>query len=666
MVNNELDFRTQFPALRCVMGDWTYYVTFMKFSDVDYWIKKTRDIHKSEGLRDMIQRELKPRANAIADYLIKQPERFFNTIVVGVNGGAPRWHPIRISASSSSGDLKLDADAEKSVGVLELQGNEGLFAIDGQHRVEAIKEALKRDKSLETDDLSVIFVAHKRDQKGLQRTRRLFTTLNRYAKPITKSEGIALDEDDAYAIVTRTLVEEFDLLDGYVHFGGTAALPASDKNHLTSIITIYDMAEAISIRDIKKRQQIKKQVRPGDQFLKELFDEQVRYWMLLKTNIPEYRQLFASKPSRAIAGKYRDAVGGGHLMFRPAGQLAFTKASRILMNRGFEMKLVVESLAQVPMDLNQVPWREYNAALVKRGSFMVWIDEAAISGWLNEQHHGRRGASCTYSDTAITAALLLKAVYRLPLRATQGLLASLLKVLQIPLPTPHYSTLSRRQANLKVIVPIRGREEGIHLVVDSTGCKVYGEGEWKVRQYGYSYRRTWRKLHLGVDEQSGEIVAVTLSSNNVCDGEVLVDLLQQVEAPIAQVTGDGSYDQRQCYEALSDYQELQGKPLRVTIPPQKGAAIWQSKRGTSRGTSNSSPRNENLHRMREIGRRQWKQESGYHRRSLAECAMYRYKTLIGDKLQARKLERQAREAFIGCVALNRMTHLGMPESYVVS
>ena len=185
---------------------------------------------------------------------------------------------------------------------------------------------------------------------------------------------------------------------------------------------------------------------------------------------------------------------------------------------------------------------------MQRGSFTVWIDEAAAQGWINAQLSGCRGASCLYSDAAITTALLLKAVYRLPLRATQGLLASLLQALGLSLPVPHYSTLCRRQASLQVAVSCRKPGEALHLVVDSTGCKVYGEGEWKVRQHGWSKRRTWRKLHVGVDEKSGEIVAAVLSTNTVSDGEVLPELLEQVPEPLCQVSGDGIYDQRKCYE----------------------------------------------------------------------------------------------------------------------
>ena len=306
-------------------------------------------------------------------------------------------------------------------------------------------------------------------------------------------------------------------------------------------------------------------------------------------------------------------------------------------------------------------WREYNAALVHRGSLTFWLDESALSGWLHGDLSGRRGASLTYSDSAITAALVLKAVYRLPLRGAQGLVGSLLKLMNVDLPVPHYTTLSRRQARLQVEVPRLGCGQGVHLVVDSTGCKVYGEGEWKVRTHGASKRRTWRKLHLGVDEKSGEIVAAVLSSNNVSDGEVLASLLDQVEETIVQVSGDGGYDQRGCYEALQDRETDQGQSLKVTIPPRRGARIW--KHGNN--TGERLARDENLRAIRQVGRKRWKQESGYHRRSLAESAMSRYKRIVGEKLQARNFSRQAKEAFIACLVLNRMNALARPDSHAI-
>lgn len=307
-------------------------------------------------------------------------------------------------------------------------------------------------------------------------------------------------------------------------------------------------------------------------------------------------------------------------------------------------------------------WREYNASLVQRGSVTLWIDQAVLAGWVNPQRTGRRGASNTYTDAAIVAALTLKVVYRLPLRATIGLLDSLLKLMRLEqLPVPHYSTLCRRQKILSVVVARPASGEAIHVVVDSTGCKIYGEGEWKVRQHGISKRRTWRKLHLAVDEASGQIVGAVVTTNDVADSAVLPHLLEQVEEPIAQLSGDGSYDKRPCYDTLTKRQEEQARPLRVTIPPRKGARIWQH--GNSQ--EERLARDENLRRMRQVGRAQWKEESGYHRRSLAETTMFRVKTIFGDKLSARGFEAQAAEAFIRCAALNTMTELGMPQSYAL-
>jgi hypothetical protein len=308
-------------------------------------------------------------------------------------------------------------------------------------------------------------------------------------------------------------------------------------------------------------------------------------------------------------------------------------------------------------------WHEYNAALVQRGSLTVWVEEAALAGWLEQERSGRRGASATYSDTAITVALLVKALYRLPLRAAQGLLGSWFNALKLELPVPHYSTVCRRQATVEVVMPepLHSRREPLHLVVDSTGCKVYGEGEWKVRQHGWGKRRTWRKLHIGVDEHTGEILAVALSSNNASDGEMLPSLLAQVEEPLSQVSADGSYDQRRCYQALQQRQNDQEQALHVTIPPRQGARIWQH--GNSK--RERIARDLNLRRIRQVGRTRWKQESGYHRRSLAETTMSRYKRSFGERMHARDFPRQARESFVNCVALNRMAQLGRPHSYTL-
>lgn len=194
-----------------------------------------------------------------------------------------------------------------------------------------------------------------------------------------------------------------------------------------------------------------------------------------------------------------------------------------------------------------------------------------------------------------------------------------------------------------------------HVVVDSTGVKVYGEGEWKTHQHGISKRRTWHKLHLGVDEETGEILAVVVSTNDISDGEVLPDLVNAIEDEIEQVSADGAYDQRQCYDAI------RGRNAKAAIPPRKGAKIWQH--GNSKTQRHN--RDENLRRIRRVGRKAWKRESNYHRRSLSETTMFRFKTIFGGNLSSRKFDNQAVELFIECAALNRMIQIAKPNSYEV-
>src|SRR3954466_2933131 len=213
-------------------------------------------------------------------------------------------------------------------------------------------------------------------------------------------------------------------------------------------------------------------------------------------------------------------------------------------------------------------WSAYNAALIARGSLTLWVDEEALKAW---RYSGptQRGAQYVYAEAAISCVLTLRAVYHLALRATEGLARSVVALLQVALPVPSYSTLSRRAAEMDVALGARPRATPRHLVIDASGFKVYGEGEWKVRQHGWSKRRTWRKLHLGVDEATGEIVAAVASEAGVTDDDVVPDVVEQVERPIRQVSADGAYDKRKCYEAL----EATG--AKVTIPPRRDAKIWQ-------------------------------------------------------------------------------------------
>lgn len=314
-------------------------------------------------------------------------------------------------------------------------------------------------------------------------------------------------------------------------------------------------------------------------------------------------------------------------------------------------------------------WREYNTALCRRGSLTIWLDEKAAASWLNTERTGKRGAPKVYSDSAIQCAATLGEVYRQPLRQTTGLLTSILQLLGLSLAAPHYSTLSRRRKALTVDFGTQRalrRDEPLHLVIDSSGFKVFGEGEWKVRAHGWSKRRTWRKLHLAVDANSHGIAAAVVTTPDMTDGEILADLLEQTDeltdqlgVRVGKVAADGAYDQARCYDAI------RMRDAQAVIPPRKGARIWQhgNKRDAQGNRLAPHPRDQNLRLIRKQGRAKWKRESGYHKRSLAETAMFRQKTIFGDRVSARSFEGQAAQLLVRCAALNRMTALGMPDTY---
>ena len=298
-------------------------------------------------------------------------------------------------------------------------------------------------------------------------------------------------------------------------------------------------------------------------------------------------------------------------------------------------------------------WSAYNAALKQRGSLTFWIDEEVLKGWLNTDKSGKRGASRTYSDLAIATMSTMGSVMHLRGRQTEGFLTSLFQLMQVDLPAGDHSTVSRRLGKLSIVLPVVEGSGPRHVVVDSTGVKVHGEGEWKVRQHGYSKRRTWRKLHLGVDESTGEILAAVVSTNNVSDDEALGDLLDGIEGEIEAVSADGAYDKRKCYDTIAE------REAEAHIPPREDAQYWDKEGETH-------ARNQTLNRIEAVGRAEWKRESGYHRRSLAETMMFRFKTIFGDTCSRRTFNNQAAELLLACAALNRMTHLGMPDSDVLS
>jgi hypothetical protein len=304
-------------------------------------------------------------------------------------------------------------------------------------------------------------------------------------------------------------------------------------------------------------------------------------------------------------------------------------------------------------------WRQYNQSLVNRGSITFWFDEHAISKWYSVERTDKPGRPETYSDDAIRCGLLIKAVFRTALRALQGFVGSIIKILGLDLVCPHYSVFSRRAKGLQI--PIRKLlkpGEKLNVVFDSTGMKVFGEGEWKVRKHGYSKRRTWRKVHVGMCVDSGQVVVSAMTSNNVNDDEAMIHMMGALEGvPLGDVLGDGAYDTVDCREVIHD---LGGRQV---IPPDKNAK--EQRRGLIPALKE---RDEAIRRIQELGsegRSLWKKEVGYHRRSRVETFMFRYKTVLGERLTTRREWTQSTEVLIKLDALNRMTELGMPQSYKV-
>ncbi len=300
-------------------------------------------------------------------------------------------------------------------------------------------------------------------------------------------------------------------------------------------------------------------------------------------------------------------------------------------------------------------WSDYDKALVQRGSITIWLTDDFEKEW---RHTGekQRGSQFDYSDQAILVMLTVKEVFHLTNRQTEGFMRSLFALMKVNLPVPDHSTLSKRGKALKVNLPKKSSQR-LNIVMDSTGLKIYGEGEWKVRQHGVSKRRTWRKLHVGANPEDGEIQAVILTENSVSDGDAVETLLQQIEQEIDQFAADGAYDKRKVYDSLNAH----SPEVDILIPPRKNARIW--KHGNTK--TQRLKRDENLRFIRKQGRQEWKKQSGYHVRSLAETTMFRLKTIFGDGLSARLIETQTTQALVRCAALNSMTHLGMPQSYKV-
>jgi hypothetical protein len=296
-------------------------------------------------------------------------------------------------------------------------------------------------------------------------------------------------------------------------------------------------------------------------------------------------------------------------------------------------------------------WAEYDASLRQRGSLTVWFSEEAIAAWRAKPRR-TRGGQPHYSALAIRTALTLRAVFRLALRQTEGLIGSLLQLLGLDLAVPDHSTLSRRAETLEVPKSSPSSRGPVHLLVDSTGLRLCGPGEWLVEKHGTQRRRSWRKLHVGVDAETGQILASELTTSDVDDGSQVEPLLDQITAPLASLIGDGAYDQAGIYDTVAKhYPEAD-----VIVPPRSTAVP------SDMAESTPTRRDRHLQSITEHGRMGWQKRSQYTRRALVETATSRLKRVIGDALRSRTEPRRATEAAIAVQTLNRMRELGRPKS----
>jgi len=300
-------------------------------------------------------------------------------------------------------------------------------------------------------------------------------------------------------------------------------------------------------------------------------------------------------------------------------------------------------------------WAQYNAALKERGSLTIWLDRDMQ--WLATPS-GKRGRQQIFSDASIQFCLSLKCLFGLPLRQGLGLVQSLLRLASMDWPVPDYSTVSRRQKTLTVQLPYRGSGDGaLDLLVDSTGIKFVGEGEWKRKKHGAEYRRQWRKVHLAIDAKTLEIRGIEVTDNSVGDAPMLPELLAQIpeEEEIGSVCADGAYDTQACHDAIAQ------RNAQAIIPPRKNARLWKVKANKP----GMRVRNEAVRACERLGRKIWKRWSGYHRRSLVETKMHCFKRL-GERVMARTFERQVAELQVRVALLNRFTQLGTPDTVAVA
>ncbi len=337
------------------MGDWIYYVSSMRMADIAARISYAEEIHKSKKLNELLQRQISDRKKYIVKYLETQDQRFFNSIIVGVYRGKPEWYELAIGSNENFNPDELPDYVKGVIGFLKLSGGERLFAIDGQHRVAAIRDVIRKDGKFEDEQVPTIFVSAKMDDVGKKRTRRLFSTLNRYAKPVKQSYIYALDEDDTVAIVQRKLIDEHAFfLKGHVYIEAKN-LGKNDVENFTSLEALYDSMDFL-LCDMKPAEWKKfKSIYPGDKEVDKYYQRAASFWDNLIQAFPPLREIKAATNETKIVKKYR-GTHGGHVIFRPVGLFIIVSAIRFAMDCGLRLKQVLKRMGLVPLDLSDEPW----------------------------------------------------------------------------------------------------------------------------------------------------------------------------------------------------------------------------------------------------------------------------------------------------------------------
>lgn len=351
------------PAIRGTLGKLTFYTATLTFKQIAERVKPADDeLHTSSSLREQLQRALTDNHKSITEYILTQKEHFFNALVLAIYDGDPTWNELEFEYNNNS---------YHSMGFLHLNGEERIFPVDGQHRVKGINGALKENPKLKDEIITVIFIGHHNTREGKEKTRRIFSTLNRYAKPVSPGDIIALDEDDIVAITTRELLESHPLFmndNVKVDKKSSKALADNDDKSFTSLITLYDTNRIIYTyykSSIDKQKRIYKpskiadflRYRPIQSQIDDFYSYLMDFWNLFTNTFPGVKNYVDNCEIDGAAAEYRNKETGGLMYFRPIALPQLTKAIfETKFRTGIELGDCMLKYAQLEMCISKSPW----------------------------------------------------------------------------------------------------------------------------------------------------------------------------------------------------------------------------------------------------------------------------------------------------------------------